>query len=441
MFKRTRGDSMKSLDKTYDVAVVGGGLSGLTASIYLARAGLSVLLAEKMNQLGGRAMTVKKKGASLNMGVHAFYLGGEGEAVMKELGVELKGNKPPASAIAVWNNKMYPMPAGPLKLLTSRLFSVSGKLELARFMMKLGRIDTDNVGQVSLREWAEQEIREPMIRNVVYSICRSNSFVPHPELQPAGSAIRQLQRTFSGQAFYLDNGWAALVNDLEAKALSSGVTILTSRPIAEIAHSGTSLQLRFKDDEKLEAASVIVTGSPEEACKIVKDADQTQLARWRSQARPIQAACLDLVLRRLPKPNPSFIAGFWLDQPIFYNNPTSVSKMSEDGSVVIHLIKHLGGNPSHPKEDERQLEQAMDILQPGWRSEELGRQYLPHMTVVHDFGSVDNSGSYPGPSVPEIKGLYVAGDWAGHGEMLVDAALASARRAAQSIISQYASRQ
>jgi phytoene dehydrogenase-like protein len=431
---------MKSFEKTYDVAVIGGGLSGLTASIYLAKAGLSVILVEKMNQLGGRAMTVKKKGASLNLGVHAFYLDGEGEAVMKELGVELKGKNPPASAIAVWNNKIYPMPAGPLKLISSKLFSVSGKLELARFMMKLGKIDTESVGQVSLREWAEQEIREPMIRNVVYSICRSNSFVPHPELQPAGSAIRQLQRTFSGKAFYLDNGWAALVNDLEENALSVGVKVLTGHHITEITHGGTSLQLKFKNDEHLEVPFVIVTGSPEETCKLVKDAGQTQLARWKSQARPMKAACLDLVLRRLPKPNPSFIAGFWLDQPIFYNNPTSVSKMSEDGSVVIHLIKHLGENPSHPKEDERQLEQAMDLLQPGWRSEELGRQFLPYMTVVHDFCSVDKYGSFPGPSVPEIRGLYVAGDWAGHGELLVDAALASAKRAAQSIISQYASR-
>jgi pyruvate/2-oxoglutarate dehydrogenase complex dihydrolipoamide dehydrogenase (E3) component len=30
--------------------------------------------------------------------------------------------------------------------------------------------------------------------------------------------------------------------------------------------------------------------------------------------------------------------------------------------------------------------------------------------------------------------LYVAGDWAGHGEMLADAAIASAKRAAQAIL-------
>jgi phytoene dehydrogenase-like protein len=428
---------MKSFETTYDVAVIGGGLSGLTASIYLAKAGLSVVLVEKSKQLGGRAVTVKKKGASLNLGLHAFYQGGEGDAVLRELGVELKGANPPASAIAIWNNKIYPMPAGPLKLISSKLFSLSGKIELARFMMKLGKIDTNKIGQMPLREWTEREIREPMIRHIVYSICRSNSFVPHPDLQPAGPAIRQLQRTFSGKAFYLDNGWAALVSDLEEKALCAGVTILTGHPVAEITHGGAFLQVRFSDDEQLEVPYAIVTGSPEETCKLVKNSEQTQLARWNNQARPMKAACLDLVLRRLPKPNPSFVAGFWLDQPIFYNNPTSVAKMSEDGSVIIHLIKHLGENPSHPKEDERQLEKAMDLVQPGWRSEELARQFLPRMTVVHDFNSMDKDGNFPGPAVAEISGLYVAGDWAGHGEMLVDAVFASAKRAAQSIISQH----
>ena len=39
----------------------------------------------------------------------------------------------------------------------------------------------------------------------------------------------------------------------------------------------------------------------------------------------------------------------------------------------------------------------------------------------------------PGPAVPEIIGLYVAGEWA-HGELLVDAT-ASAKRAVQHILS------
>ena len=44
---------------TFDVAIIGGGLAGLTASIYLA-AGKKVIVLEKSSQFGGRGMTINK---------------------------------------------------------------------------------------------------------------------------------------------------------------------------------------------------------------------------------------------------------------------------------------------------------------------------------------------------------------------------------------------
>ena len=76
----------------------------------------------------------------------------------------------------------------------------------------------------------------------------------------------------------------------------------------------------------------------------------------------------------------------------------------------------------------------MDAIQPGWRKEVIARQYLPNMTAVYDYIHVGRLDNAPGPAVPQVRGLYVAGDWAGHGELLVDAAAASGRRAAMKLL-------
>lgn len=44
--------------KRYDGVVVGGGMAGLTAATYLARAGRSVLLLEKNERCGGLVSTL-----------------------------------------------------------------------------------------------------------------------------------------------------------------------------------------------------------------------------------------------------------------------------------------------------------------------------------------------------------------------------------------------
>ena len=48
---------MNSVDKAYDVVVVGGGHNGLVAASYLSRAGLSVLVLERLDHTGGAAVS------------------------------------------------------------------------------------------------------------------------------------------------------------------------------------------------------------------------------------------------------------------------------------------------------------------------------------------------------------------------------------------------
>ena len=51
--------------RTYDTAIIGGGLAGLIAAIELAKGGNKVVILEKSGRLGGRAITNKKNGVFL----------------------------------------------------------------------------------------------------------------------------------------------------------------------------------------------------------------------------------------------------------------------------------------------------------------------------------------------------------------------------------------
>ena len=84
--------------KKFDVAIVGGGLAGLTASIYLAKVGRKVIVLEKSSQFGGRGMTTNKNGICMNLGAHALYRGGAAFITFNELGMTLPGGIPSTKA-------------------------------------------------------------------------------------------------------------------------------------------------------------------------------------------------------------------------------------------------------------------------------------------------------------------------------------------------------
>jgi len=77
-------------DNKYDAIVVGGGIAGLTASVYLAKAGRKVLLLEKNMECGGLVNTFQHNGFSFDAGVRALLDAGIIFTMLKDLDIELK---------------------------------------------------------------------------------------------------------------------------------------------------------------------------------------------------------------------------------------------------------------------------------------------------------------------------------------------------------------
>ena len=75
----------------YDVVIAGGGHNGLVAAAYLARAGRSVLLLERLDEVGGAAVSVRTfAGVDARLSRYAYLVSLLPQAIVKDLGLQLE---------------------------------------------------------------------------------------------------------------------------------------------------------------------------------------------------------------------------------------------------------------------------------------------------------------------------------------------------------------
>ena len=417
------------------IAVVGGGLAGLTAANYLARSGFNVTLFEKSHAIGGRARTEEEQGYHFNLGPHALYAGGAAIGVLRELGVNFRGKQPATSSgFAIDRGVKHTLPVGPFSMLTTGLLGLGAKLEAARLLGAINKFDTREIERLSLRDWAEREIQHTDARRLFQAFIRVSTYADDPERQSAGAAIRQLQLALASGVLYLDDGWQSLVQGLRDAAMKEGVKIGAGERVEAVEQDGHVRGVRLADDSFYAAPVVVIAAGPREACELVERSEDTVLSDWARAAIPVRAACLDVALKYLPKPRALFALG--VDCPHYFSVHSAAAKLAPENGAVIHTAKYLGANQvDDPRTVERELEELLDLMQPGWRGAVVARRFLPSMTVSNALGAAAQGGvsGRPRPDVPGIEGLFVAGDWVGPEGMLADASMASARLAAETI--------
>ena len=412
-----------------DIIIVGGGLSGLTAATYAARSGRTVTLFEKASEPGGRASTKQSNGFSLNLGAHALYYQTEAGEVLRELGVAYSGKEPP-TLFALAHDKLHILPQSPLALLRTTLLDASAKLELLRVQATAMRINTLTLEKVSLSEWLEQHVRHPQVRALLLLLMRVTTYTNAPERLSAALFVDMLREV--PKVLYLDGGWQTLVNGLRHAAQSAGVRIVTSARVMTVEHEEHVQGVRLANGEFYPAEAVIVATDPTEASALVDSGKHAALQRWAREAVPSYVACLDVALRHLPEPR--HLGVLSTERPLYMVVHSASAKLAPEGGALIHTLRYLEpGERSDPKAIEQELEALLDRVQPGWQREVVERQFLPHMNATNAIVQAQLGGlaGRPGPKVPGIRNLYVAGDWVGSAGQLTAAGLASARQAAR----------
>ena len=218
-----------------DVAIVGGGLAGLTAATFLARAGRSVVLYEKSRELGGRARTVVRDAYLLNIGPHALYRGGAGAPILRDLGVRWRAKTPLQAGYGFAAGRLQPLPTGPRSFLTTKLLSSRAKREFLALLPRLLRLDTEALCGVTLRRWVDRTIRHEELRQLVLMLVRTTTYAADCDRMSAGAALAQTKLGLLGNVDYIDGGWRVLVDGLRD---ADRWRVSASPPIRALSKSG-----------------------------------------------------------------------------------------------------------------------------------------------------------------------------------------------------------
>ena len=156
------------------VAVVGGGITGLTAAWRLHTQGHRVTLFESADRLGGAVSTVARDGWLIETGPNSLLESPHFDALVTGLGLEserLYAAPAAKNRYLVRDGRLVPVPMAPHKLLTTPLFSLRTKLRLFAEPFMRARVRPADVSlAVFVRDHFGQEIVDYAINPLVAGI-------------------------------------------------------------------------------------------------------------------------------------------------------------------------------------------------------------------------------------------------------------------------------
>jgi squalene-associated FAD-dependent desaturase len=267
--------------KRVDVAVVGGGLAGLAAALWLADRGARVALVEKRRRLGGLTWSFEREGRWFDNGQHVFLrcchayrgflarIGAVGDVVVQDrLRVPVLS---PSGRRAVIARDRLPAPAHLARaLLGYRHLSVADRLRLGPAAWALLRLDPEDpaLDRESFGAWLARHHQRPQAVTELWDlIVRPTVNLPAEEASLA-MAARVFRTGLLDQADAGDIGWASVpLGDLHGRRAATalqqaGVEVSLGGAVASLERARGGWQLGFADGSLLAAEAVVLAVPP-----------------------------------------------------------------------------------------------------------------------------------------------------------------------------------
>jgi phytoene dehydrogenase-like protein len=373
------------------ITVVGGGVTGLVASIACAEGGAPVRLLEAHETLGGRGRSSDVPFV-VNFGPHVLYANGELWRFMRERDLLPSVARPPL---------------GPIR------FRAGGRLRrvpsptLLRTVARLWRV-AEAPDDVSFRGWVAERCGADGAE-LLSSACGVFAFHHDPGELAAGFVWARFRQAFLDlppQARYARGGWGALIAKLESGARARGVQIETRARVSELPQRPAIVATELGDARTLLGDETLA---------------------WPSG----RTVALDLGLRarRGGVGGDPFVvwdldeAG-WVET---YSKPDAT--LAPAGHSLVQAQMPL--RPGESTDDgERRLEALLDLSMRDWRERVAFRRRL---LLDGRSGALDLPGTSwrDRPAIDRGDGIFLAGDSVAAPGLLSDPGVTSALQAAR----------
>ncbi|MGQ9553314.1 MAG: NAD(P)/FAD-dependent oxidoreductase [Anaerolineae bacterium] len=316
------------------IAVIGGGLTGMSAALRLAQGGARVSLLERDSSLGGVAGSFEVNGSKLEKFYHHIFTSDTAiEQLIYDLGLGARLEWK-ATTTSYYAGRIYRL-AAPFDLITFRPLPLLDRIRFG-FLVIQARLVRDwrSLEEQTARQWLTRMAGERVYRSVWAPMLRGK-FGSYAEevsavwiwnkLKLRGGSRSKSMRESLG---YLRGGFGLMVDALAEKLASLAVELTTSAPVVAIEaapEGGFQVQVR---DERRSFDQVLVTTAPALFADMAPWLPAAYLERLRS-IRYLANVCVILNLSH------SLSDVYWLN-------------ISDNTIPFVGLVEHT--NLQHPEE-------------------------------------------------------------------------------------------
>ncbi|TLS45165.1 NAD(P)/FAD-dependent oxidoreductase [Streptomyces montanus] len=316
----------------YDAVIVGGGHNGLVAAAYLARAGKSVLVLERLGNTGGAAVSTRPfSGVDARLSRYSYLVSLLPRKIVRDLGLDFRVRGRTVSSYTPVERAGRPtgLLVGGGERRTREAFArltgsdreyrawqsfygMTGRVAQQVFPTLTEplptrdelrrRIDDEEAWRVLFEEpigaAVEERFADDLVRGVVLTDALIGTFADahDPSLRQNRCFLYHVIGGGTGAWDVPVGGMGALTDALAAAARGAGAAIATGHEAVRIATDGRSAEVTFRTEHRegvVSARHVLVNASPQELANLTGEEPPT----------PAEGAQLkvNMLLKRLPR--------------------------------------------------------------------------------------------------------------------------------------------